>query len=46
MRKNHISDDEREMMKKMPGYIQVYYYHEKVFQVELMTEMMGQCGLL
>ena len=40
MRKNHISDDEREMMKKMPGYIQVYYYHEKVFQVELMTEMM------
>ena len=40
MRKNHISDDEREMMKKMPGYIQVYYYHEKVFQLELMTEMM------
>ena len=34
MRKNHISDDERKMMKKMPGYIQVYYYHEDTHKID------------
>ena len=37
---NHISQEERKVLEKLPGYEQIFYYHDGAFRLELMTEDM------